>query len=98
MRMNPSSCSARFAAELTLSQYPAHHFSLLLGFLLLRFWAMSSELLSRAARYREISDELWRISTEAGRSISFDNRTRLATLADKFREMADRIEDEIAAD
>jgi hypothetical protein len=59
---------------------------------------MHSNLETCVARYREISEELWRISIDAGQSVSFETRARLATIADEFEELAARIEDEIEAD
>jgi hypothetical protein len=59
---------------------------------------MPLNALSRAARYREISAELLLLSTtDRANSLSLDNRAQLAAMANEFRIMAAKIEDELGA-
>ena len=51
---------------------------------------------SRAARYREISHKLWRISLDQAKDIPFEARSRLATIADELQDLAEAVEDELA--
>jgi hypothetical protein len=59
---------------------------------------MASDRASRAARYREHGYALWRMSTDQSKDISFETRRKLAHIADELEDLAERVEDEIAAD
>ena len=46
----------------------------------------------RAARYREIAYELWRLALDQRREVSFETRRELATIAEDFEQLAARVE------
>ena len=50
---------------------------------------------SRAARYREIADRLWRMSLDQSKDIAFEDRRKLATIADQFEDLAEGVEHEL---
>lgn len=59
---------------------------------------MASDQTSRAARYREYGYTLWRLSTDQSKDISFEARRKLAHLADQLEDLAERLQNESAAD
>lgn len=67
-------------------------------FCLCLFLSVDSDPASRAVRYREIAYRLWRMSLDQRRDVSFEARGCLATIADELEDLAERVEDEIAAD
>jgi hypothetical protein len=52
----------------------------------------------KAAWYRDIADQLWRISLDQSRDIRFEGRSRLASMAVEFEERAARLGQKMAAD
>ena len=50
---------------------------------------------SRAARYREIAHRLWRVSLDQSKDIAFEDRRKLATVADQLEDLAEAVEDEL---
>ena len=52
----------------------------------------------KPARYRDLACELWRISLDQRQKMSFEARSRLATIAEEFEAMAQSIERKMEAD
>jgi hypothetical protein len=59
---------------------------------------MASDPAFRAERYRDISYRLWRLSLDQRRDISFENRRKLADIAEKLEDLAAHVEDAAATD
>ena len=53
---------------------------------------LAAEAETRAARYREIAYELWRLALDQRRDVSFETRRELATIAEDFEQLAARVE------
>jgi hypothetical protein len=58
---------------------------------------MLASAASRAARYREIAHRLWRVSLDQSKDI-FEDRSKLATIADQLENLAEAMEDELPAE
>jgi hypothetical protein len=57
---------------------------------------MADDLSSRAERYRDIAQRLWRLSLER-QGASFETRRSLGEIAEGFEDLAERVENETAA-
>ena len=55
---------------------------------------IASEIEARAARYREISYELWRVAIDQSKDVSFEARRQLAQIAEDLEQLAARVEAE----
>jgi hypothetical protein len=57
-----------------------------------RSMTLATEADTRAARYREIAYELWRLAIDQRRDLSFETRRELTTIAEDLEQLAARVE------